>query len=50
MKVQEAIFYAENGMVLSTNPGGIQTALKMFMRLFDGVGLNTNAWKTVGMV
>ena len=48
--MQEAILYADDGMIASTNPGCTQTAFDMLMGTFDWVGLKTNVRKTVGMV
>ena len=49
MKVKEAFFYTENGMVESTNPGG-SIPFDTLAGLFDRVGLRTNFRKTMGMV
>ena len=43
-------FYANDGMVASTDPGWIHLAFDILMGLFDKVGLRTNVRKTVGMV
>ena len=50
INVWEAIFYADDGMVASTNLGCIQTAFDTMTGLFDRVGLKTNVWETVGVV
>ena len=50
MKVQEAIFYEDDGMVSSTNPGCIQTEFDTLMVIFDRVELKTNVRKIVVMV
>ena len=50
VKVWEAILYAGNRMVASTNSGWLQIAFYMMTGLFDWVGLKTNIRKTVGMV
>ena len=50
LKVQEEIFYEDDGMVASTNPGCLQTVFDTMTELFDRVGLKTNVWETVGMV
>ena len=47
--MQEAILYADDGMIASTNPGCNQTTFEMLMGTFDWVGLKTNARKTGGM-
>ena len=48
--VWEAIFYADNRMVVSTDPGWPQTAFDTLTGIFDRVGMKTNLLKTVGMV
>ena len=50
IKVQKAIFYADDRMVASTNTVWTQTAFGTLTGLFDWVGLKTNVLKTVGMV
>ena len=50
LKVREAFFYTDSGMVASTNPGWLQTALDTLTGLFDWVGLQENVIKTAGMV
>ena len=50
LKLHEAIFYTDAGMVASTNLGCIQTAFDTMTGLFDRVGLKTNVWETVGVV
>ena len=47
---QAALFYADNGMFASSDPGWLHGALKTLVGLFDRMGLQTNAGKTVGMV
>ena len=47
---QAALFYADDGMVESLDPGWIQGAFNTLLGLFDRVGLRTNVGKTVGMV
>ena len=47
---QAALFYADNGMVASSDPGWIQGAFNTLVGLFDRVGLRPNVGKTVGMV
>ena len=49
MKVQAA-FYANDEMVVSTNPGWLQTAFNMLIGIFGWVVLWKNDRKTVGMV
>ena len=50
LKVQELFFYAEYGMVDSTDPGWLQTMFDTLTGLFDWVGLKKNVWKTMGVV
>ena len=50
LKVKAEFFYADNGMVASTNPGCIQTVFDTLTGIFDQVGLNKNVRKIVGMV
>ena len=50
IKAQEAILYADNMMVASTNLGWIQTVFDTLTGLFYQVGLKTNLRKTVVMV
>ena len=47
---QDALFYAENGMVASSDPHWIQGDFNNLVGLFDMVGLWTNIRKKVGMV
>ena len=47
---QAALFYADNGMVASSDPVWMQGAFNALVVLFDRVGLQTNVRKTVGMV
>ena len=47
---QAALFYADNGMVDSSDPQWIQGAFNTLVGLFDRVGLRTNFGKTFGMV
>ena len=49
-KHQYTIFYADNGMVSSSNPRWIHGAFNTLVVLFHRVGLKTNVGKTVGMV
>ena len=42
-------FYAKDGLVVSTQPERLQRAFDVLTGLFDWVGLQTNAAKTVGM-
>ena len=44
------MFYADNGMVASSDPVWLQGAFNDLVGLFDRVGLRTNVRKTVGMV
>ena len=50
LTVNGELFYAENGMVAFTDPGWIQLKFDMLTGLFEQVGIQTNFWKTVGMV
>ena len=50
LTVKAALFYADNGVVASTDPGWLQLEFDLMMGLFDRVGLRTNVRKTVGMV
>ena len=50
LTVNAELFYANNGVVASTDPGWLQSEFDMMMGLFDRVGLQTNVRKTVGMV
>ena len=43
-------FYADDGVVNSTDLGWIQTAFDTMTILFDRVGMRKNIKKTVGMV
>ena len=47
---QEALFYADDGMVASSDTVWLQGAFNVLIGLFDRVGLRTNFGKTVGMV
>ena len=47
---QAALFYANDCMVASLEPGWLQGAFNTLLGLFDRVGLRTNVGKTVGMV
>ena len=47
---QAALFYSDNGMVASSDPGWLHGAFNTLVGLFDRVGLWTNVRKTVGMV
>ena len=44
------LFYANYGMLVSTDPGWLQSAFDKLMGIFDRVVLRTNVCKTVGMV
>ena len=48
--MKAALFYANNGVVASTDPGWLQSEFDFMMELFDRVGLHTNVRKTVGVV
>ena len=45
MRLKEVVLYADNGMVSSTNPGWLHTAVDTLTVLFDRVGLKTNVRK-----
>ena len=47
---QAALFYADDGMVVSFDPAWLQGAFTALVGLFDRVGLRTNVGKTVRMV
>ena len=47
---QAALFYANDGMVTSSDPAWLQGAFNILVGLFDRVGLHTNVGKTVSMV
>ena len=43
------VFYADNGMVGSSDPAWLQGAFRALVAIFDRVGLQTNVYKTVSM-
>ena len=47
---QSAVFYADDGMVVSLDPAWLQDAFNALVAIFDRVGLLTNVGKTVSMV
>ena len=47
---QAALFYADDGMVASSDPRWLQGAFNTLVSLFDRVCLRKNVGKTVGMV
>ena len=47
---QSALFYADDSMVASSDPGWMQGAFDTLVGIFDRVGLRTNIRKTVRMV
>ena len=47
---QSAVLYANNGMVVSSDPTWLQGAFNTLVAIFDRVGLLTNFRKTVSMV
>ena len=47
---QAALFYADDGMVVSSDPAWLQGAFTALVGLFYRVGLLTNFGKTVSMV
>ena len=46
---QSAVFYADDGMVVLSDPAWIQGAFSALVAIFDRVGLRTNVGKTVSM-
>ena len=46
---QATLFYADNGMVVSSDPCWLQWAFNTLVGLFDHVGMHTNVVKTVRM-
>ena len=44
---QSEVFYADNGMVVSSDPTWLQGAFSALVAIFDRVGLRTNVNKTV---
>ena len=46
---QAALFYADDGMVASSDPRWLQWAFNALVGLFERVGLHTNVGKTVSM-
>ena len=46
---QAALFYADDGMLVSSDPQWLQWAFTQLVSLFDRVGFNTNTGKTVSM-
>ena len=50
LKVKVALFYADNGMVASTDLGWLQLEFDTLMGILDRVGLRINIHKTMGMV
>ena len=46
---QAALFYADDGMIASTDPRWLQWDFTILVGLFDRVGLKTNQRKTVSM-
>ena len=46
---QADLFYADDGMLASSNPQWLQWAFTQLVGLFYRVGLNTNTGKTVSM-
>ena len=47
---QNALFYADNGMVASSDPRWLQGEFSTLVGIYDRVGLRTNFRKTVSMV
>ena len=50
LTVNAEFFYADDGVVASTDPGWLQLAFDLLTGIFDWVGLWTNVCKTVGMM
>ena len=50
LTVKAELFYTDDGMVASTDPGWIQSEFYALTGIFDWVRLRTNFRKTVGMV
>ena len=50
LAAKAALFYADKGMVDSTDLGWLQSAFDLLTGLFDRVGILTNIQKTTGMV
>ena len=46
---QSEVFYANNSMVVSSDPAWLQGAFSALVAIFDRVGLRTNVGKTVSM-
>ena len=46
---QSTVFYANNGMVVSSDPAWLQGAFSALVAIFDRVGLRNNSRKTVSM-
>ena len=46
---RSAVFYVDNGMVVSSDPAWLQAAFSALVAIFDRVGLRTNVNKTVSM-
>ena len=47
---QNTLFFADDGMVASSDPRWLQGEFSSLVNLFDRVGLRTNVDKTFGMV
>ena len=48
--MKAGLFYADNGMVSSSDLGWLKSVFDKLVGIFDRVGLRTNFRKTVGMV
>ena len=46
---QSAVFYADDGMIVSSDPAWLQGDFSALVAIFDRVGLRTNVGKTVSM-
>ena len=49
-RYQDSLFYADDGMIVLSDPRWLQGAFNTLVGLFDRVGLRTNVRNTVGMV
>ena len=50
VRLQNSLFYADDGMLDSSDPGLLQGAFSTLVGMLDRVGLRTNVGKTVGIV
>ena len=47
---QNSLFYTDDGMIASSDPGWLQGSFSTLVGMFDRVGMNTNVGKMVGRV